>query len=164
MAANNDYPVYNGIAPSWADVIVRLTGTDVPLLEAKDIVSLDDSSTVEVGETNAGGRVMKTTTGKGKNEASFKLYREGHNRLLRGLLSAAPARGSQKILSLVHFDVEIQFTPPGSDEIFLKRWKGCRVVGDAESGAEGTDAQQVDVTLHVKEIVRVIDGVEVVLL
>ena len=161
MAANNDYPVYNGIAPSWADVIVRLTGTDVPLLEAKDIVSLDDSSTVEVGETTAGGRVMKTTTGKGKNEASFKLYREGL--ILRGLL-VRPCARPQKILSLVHFDVEIQFTPPGSDEIFLKRWKGCRVVGDAESGAEGTDAQQVDVTLHVKEIVRVIDGVEVVLL
>jgi hypothetical protein len=162
--ANNAYPVYNGIAPSWSDVSVRLAGTDVPLLEARDIVGLDDSSTVEVGETVAGGRVIKTTTGKGKNEGSLKLYREGHNRLLRGLIANAPVRGNQKILSMVHFDVEIQYTPQGSTETYLKRWKGCRVIGDAESGAEGTDATQVEVTVHVKEIARVIDGVEVVLL
>lgn len=161
---NNRYPTYNGIHPSHAEVKVTLTGSDIPLLETEDIADLSHASGVEVGERKSGGRVIETTAGEGKNEATLTVYAAGHVKLLRGLKAAAPLRGGTRLLTYVHFDVEVQYTPHGSPEIFLKRWKGCRIIGDNESGSEGTDAQKVEVPLHVKEIVRVIDDEEVALI
>lgn len=164
MAANNDYPIYDGIAPSWADVIVRIQKTGLPLIEMKDIQSINTGSTVELGESRAGGRVMKRTTGSLSNEASMTLYREGFQKMLRGLKAAAPTRGNQRLISLVHFNVQIQHTPPGSDDIFEVRIKGCRYTARNLNGSEGTDADVVEVTLNPIEIADVIDGEEVVLL
>ena len=168
MPANNDYPVLDGIAPSWADVIIRITPAGAPLIDMKDIAAINTGAAVEVGEQRAGGRVMRTTTGSVSYEGSLTLYRTGLVALQRGLVIAAKAagfvRGDQVLISLVNFGIQIQHTPPGSVEIYEQRLKGCRYLGRTLNSAEGTDAEQAEVPLHVKEIVDVIDGEEVVAL
>ena len=146
IMANNDYPVLDGIAPSWADAKVTATATGVSLIEVKDIKSI------------------KRTVGEASNEASMVLYRDGYQKLLRGLKALAPLRGNTRVISLVHFGVSFQFTPPGSAEIYETRIKGCRITGRALNGSEGTDAAEVEVTLNPIEVVDVIDGEEVALL
>lgn len=160
---NNDFPIYDGIAPSWADIIVRATPSGAAIVDMKDIFSINTGITVEVGEQvgASGGRVMKRTTGSVKYEATITFYRSGYQRFLRALMDLAPPRGNQRLLSLVHFGVQIQHTPPGDVEIYETRLKGCRVLGRTMNTAEGNDAQQVEVPLSVIEIVDMIDGAEV---
>jgi len=67
-------------------------------------------------------------------------------------------------VSLVFFQVDYLFTPPGSVEIIERRLKGCRLLSDNEAPAEGTDATTVDYKIHVTERVKVVDGVEIALL
>lgn len=163
-AANNDFPNVDGIAPSWADVILKISPTGAALLEMKDFKALNSSRSVEIGSQKAGGRVMKRTTGDSSQEASMTLYYDGYIKLLRGLKGLAPIRGNTRLISLVTFDIQVQYTPPGSVEIFDRRWKGCRISGDTANGAEGTDANEVEVPLSVIEIVDIVDGEEVALL
>ena len=164
MPANNDFPILDGIAPSWADIIVKATPYEGALLEMKDIAAINSASSVEVGEQRGGGRVMRRTTGDLSDEASWTLYRTGYQALIRNLASVAPTRGAQKLISLVHFDIQVQHTPPGSVEIYEYHIRGCRITGRTLNGAEGTDADQVEVPLSALQIVDIVDGEEVVLL
>lgn len=170
MALNNAYPILNGIAPSWADIVVKVTPYGGALFTTKDIAAINTSRTVEVGEKRgaSGGQVIATTTGAESSEGSITFYRSGFQQALRNLIVIAEAnglvRGNQVAISLVHFDIQVQHTPPGSVEIFDRRLRGCRFTGDTMNAAEGTDAQQVEVPLHIKKIVDMIDGKEVVLL
>jgi hypothetical protein len=166
MAVSTDFPVLDGIAPSWADIIVRATPAGGALIEMKDISAINTGRSVEVGEQKgaSGGRVIKRTTGEAKYEGSLTLYRSGYQKLLRGLMELAPSRGNQRIISLVHFGIQVQHTPPGDVEIYEYRLKGCRLIGGTVNSAEGTDADTVEVPLSVLEIVDMIDGVEVVML
>lgn len=164
---NNEFPILNGIAPSWADVIVRATPDGGPLVEMKDIAAINSGRSVEVGSQKgaSGGRVIKRTTGDGSQEASVTFYRSGYQRFLRALMALAPARSNgERILTLVHFGIQIQHTPPGDAEIYERLIKGCRVLSDTMNSAEGSDAQQVEVALSVIQIVDIIDGVPVVLI
>lgn len=160
--ANQQFPVLNGVAPSWADIIVKCELFDGPLLDVVDIAAINTSTAVEVGAQRgaSGGRVLKRTTGQVDYEASLTLYRDGYQKLIRNLAAAAPSRGNQKLMSLVHFNIQVQHTPPGSAEVFEYLVKGCRITGRTLNGAEGTDADQVEVPLSVIEIVDIIDGVE----
>ena len=159
--ANNDYPVLNGISPSFADVKVSVTPDGAPLIDMKDIKSINTSTSVEVGEQRAGGRVMKHTTGSKSDDASMTLYRDGYVKLLRGLMALAPKRGNARLIRYVTFGIDYQFTPVGSDEIYERRVKGAFIVGSTDNPSEGTDASEVEVPLKCKEIVDVIDGEEV---
>jgi hypothetical protein len=175
-----DNPLLNGFAPSWCDIAVRVSPGAGPLIEIGDIAAIDYNASVEVGEQREGGRVVNRTRGSSKYEASMKLYASGYQKLLTGMIAAAPVRGSQSLLSLVVFTINIQFTPPtggglagqaigaaasalGVGGIFETRLKGCRILGRNISAAEGNDAQQVEVPLSVIEIVDVINGREIVL-
>lgn len=162
--ANNDYPALDGVAPSWADIIVKASPAGAPLIEMKDIKGINTGITLDIGVQKAGGRVKKRTTGDLGQEASLVLYREGWLKLQRGLMAVAPTRGNQVIIGVVHFGVQIQHTPPGSTEIFDLRLKGCRIAGRTFNSAEGPDAEEVEVPLSVIEIVEMIDGKEVVIL
>lgn len=165
MPVNQEFPVLDGICPSFADISVRITPIGAPLIEMKDIKSIDSGSSVEVGEQlSAAGQVMKTTTGKPKHEASMVLYYSGFVKLLDGLALVAPSRGNEKLVSLVHFGMILIWTPPGSTDVFERRLKGVRFVGEKVGAAEGVDAQTVDVALHVKKIVNMRNGVEITLL
>ncbi len=166
MSLNNEFPILDGIAPSWADIIVRGSADGAPLLEMKDIAAIDTGSTVEIGEQRgaSGGRVIRRTTGAASYEASWTLYRSGWQKLLRAWMALAPARGNQRAISLVHFNIQVFHTPPGDTEIYEYRIKGCRIAGRTLNAAEGTEAQQVEVPLNPIEIADVIDNVEVVML
>jgi hypothetical protein len=175
-----DNPLINGFAPSWCDIAVRVSPGGGPLIEIGDIAAIDWNGTVEIGEQREGGRVVNRTRGSSSYEASMTLYASGWQKLLAGLVAAAPLRGSQSLLSLAVFSINIQFTPPtgggvagqaigavagalGVGGIFESRLKGCRIIGRTISAAEGNDAQQVEVPLSVLEIVDVIGGKEIVL-
>jgi hypothetical protein len=163
---NQAYPSLNDVEPSWADIEVSATVTGGALIEMIDIAAIKWSRSVEVGEKRgaSGGRVMSRTRGSVSYEASMTLYRAGLKRLKRGLMENAEERGNQKLISLVGFDIMVQHTPPGTDEIFQTKIKGCRYLGDSEDNGEGSDADQVEVTLSVIEIADIIDGKEVVLI
>lgn len=161
--ANNDFPVLDGIAPSWADIIVRATPLGGPLIDIKDIKSIETGVTVEVGEQRgaSGGRVMKRTTGAVSYEAKATLYRDGYDNLIEKLSALAPKRGKQDLVSLVTFGIQVQHTPPGSSKIFEYRIKGCRLLGRTLASAEGTDADTVDLVLNPLEIVDIKNGREI---
>jgi hypothetical protein len=162
---NTDFPVLDGIAPSWADIKVTLSGSGLVLLDMRDIAAINTGRTVEVGEQRApSGQVIKTTSGSLSSEASWTLYRSGFQKMLRTLGAAAPVRGNQRLVSLVHFNIQIMHTPPGDVEIYERRIKGCRYLTDGLNGAEGTDADKVEISLHTKQIADVIEGVEYVML
>lgn len=163
---NNDFPVLDGIAPSWADIKVVASPLGGSLIDIKDIQAINTGTTVEFGEQRgaSGGRVMKRTTGSVSYEASMTLYRSGYQKLLRSLKDLAAQRGNQRAVSLVHFNVQVIHTPPNDVEIYEYRIKGCRIAGRTLNGAEGTDADLVEVPINPIEIADVIDGEEVVML
>lgn len=133
------------------------------MIEVGDIAAIDSGWTVEVGEQREGGRVIKRTRGSVSYEASMTLYASGYQKLLRGLLEQATTNTKgQALISLVHFTVNVQFTPPGSDDILEYRLKGCRILGRNLNSAEGNDATQIELPLNPIEIADVIDGVEVI--
>lgn len=164
---NNDFPLIDGVAPSWADIIIKVTPTGGPLIEVKDVAAISTTRAVEVGRQRgaSGGRTIRRTTGQTSEEASITFYRTGLQKFLRELAKLAPnPRGNQKAISLVTFSIQILHTPFGSDEIYDRRVRGCRYLGDTHDGAEGTDADQIEVPLDPIEVVDIVDGEEIVLL
>ena len=164
MPANNDYPLINGLTPSWADVKATATVGGATLVPMSYIAAVNTGSTVEVGKQMAGGRVMKRTTGSLSDEASMTLYYGGLPNLLRAMVEYAPVRGNQYIISAVPFEMQVQYLPDGVDEIFDIRLRGCRLLGLNCNGAEGTDPNKAEVALNPIQIVHMVDGKEVVLL
>lgn len=166
MALSNDYPLLNGIAPSFADIALKITPQGGPILDTKDFSALSGSRKVEVGEQRgaSGGRVMRRTSGSISYEGSITFYRSGYQKFFRELAKLAPSRGNQKAIRFVHFGVQIQHIPFNDTEIYDRRWRGVCVIGDTHDNAEGTDADQIEVPVSIAEIVDIIDGQEIVLL
>lgn len=163
MAINQAFPILDGIAPSWADMSVKAVPSGVAIFDMADIAALNTGTTVEVGEQRglSGGRVLKRTTGSQSHETSITFYRSGYQKALRNLKALAPLRGNQRAISLVHFDMIVQHTPPNDVEIYEYRLKGVRLLGRSMAHAEGTDADKVEVPCSIAELVDMIDGEEV---
>jgi hypothetical protein len=163
---NQLYPVFDGIDPSWADIKVTAELDGGTLLEMDDIASVTGSSTVEVGTRKgaSGGRTRGRTTGEKSDEFAWTLYRAGFNKLLDGLRQKAPKRGQQRLVSLVHFNIHTQHTPPGSDAIYEYIVRGARLLSWSMNHAEGVDADQVECPLSILEFAHLINGEEIVLL
>lgn len=160
-----DYPVIDGVCPSWADIQVRAQSTKGgPLVDLGDISAIESGMTVEEGYQSEGGRVIKRTTGSAKSEASWTLYASGYQKLLERLLVLAPVRNGQALISLAFFNVFVQWTPPGSSKILERRIKGCRILSNKQSSTEGNDATQFEIPLSPIEVCDVINGIEVVLI
>jgi len=162
--ATNDYPVYNGIAPSWCDIQATAQIDGGVALNLPHIQAINTGVEIELGPIEAGGRVITRTSGARKDSASMQLTHSDYVAFLRQLTALAPTRGTQRVTRTVHFDLQIQWTPPGSDEIFEERVKGCVFTGRDLNSAKSTDATMVDVKLSPIEIVDVVDGVEVIAL
>ena len=169
MAINQDFPIYNGVAPSWADISVRLTPEGLSVVEIKDIAAINLNTSVEVGvQRSVGGRIARRTLGQDTYEGTITFYRSGLQNFIRVLkdaaLSLGHVRGPQAKIRLVHFDVDVQHTPPNDDEIYQRIARGCFLTGAAINAAEGTDAEQVEVPINPAQIVDVVDGTEVALI
>lgn len=154
----------DGIAPSWADIAVRATPNGGQLIEIGDIAAIKTGTKVTKGRQKEGGRTIKRTRGSVEYDASWTLYSSGYLKLVRGLIPLAPTQGNQAFVGLVPFQINVQWTPLGSNEIFEKRLKGCLLLTDSEDSAEGEDAAQIEMDLDPLEIVRVVDGVEIMLI
>lgn len=167
MAVNQEYPILDGVAPSWADIVVNVTPFGAPLIKMIDIQSINTSRTVEVGYQRgaSGGRKLRSTTGSADEEASMTLYASGFDQLVTNLSDVAPTRGNEYLISLVRFNIQLMWTPPGTTAIKERVLEGCRVIGDTLNDTEGSDATVVEVPLSVMRIVDVLpNGRRVVML
>jgi len=160
------YPSLNGIAQSWADIVVTMPLHDGPLLEMIDISDINHESMVEVGEQRgaSGGRVLKRTRGALSDSCGMTLYASGADRFEAALAAVAPVRGDERLIRLVHFDIIVQHTPPNSTDIRSIEMLGVCMLGRGETYSEGTDADKCDVSLSVAKIVKVVNGTRIVLL
>ncbi len=160
------FPTVNEITPSWSDIGITINVDVGQTLETIDYQGVKFASKVEVGAQRgtSGGRVMKRTQGSKTDEASLTMYKSGLRALQKALAEVAPKRGNQVLVSLVTFDVLVQWTPVGETEIYTTKIKGCRLLERSEDAKEGNDAAIVEVGLNPMEIVDVIDGQEVMLL
>jgi hypothetical protein len=165
-AVSQEYPTIDGIAPSWADIVTTIQVAGGVTLKDIDYAAFNTDTVVEVGDQvgASGGRVMRRTSGSKKDSASATYYRSGLRKLIKALIPYAPTRGNQVLISLVHFDILIQHTPPGESEIYQLKIKGARLTQSAFKFAEGNEADKVEVTFSTAEVVQIIDGKEVVLL
>lgn len=163
---NQAYPTLNGIEPSWADIGFTFSIPNSAVIQMSDIAALKWGRKVEVGKKRgaSGGRVMARTTGQSDYDCTATLYRTGYETLISDLSDIAPTRGTQCLVSLVAFDILVQYTPPGSSEIFQVKIKGCRLLGDSDDAKEGTDPDKVECTLDPIEIANIQDGLEIVML
>jgi len=160
-------PSVNDYELSWSDIAVTVTPTGGALIEMGDISGIKWARKVEVGEQRgaSGGRVMKRTRGKVSYEAALTITRSSlHERFLPALVALAPRRGNQALVAAVSFEVLIQHTPLGSTKIYTTKIKGCRYLEDSDDMKEGSDPDQVEVTLNPIEIVNIINGVEALLI
>lgn len=163
MSAQNDFPVIDGIVPSFVDIIARATPGGGSILEVGDIAKVSRKRAVTIGEQSSGGRVKKRTTGTVKYEMTVAFYYDAWLRYVEALAAVAPSRGNQKRIGLVHVGWQIQYTPIGSVQKFEWRAKGARLIGDSMDAAEGDDPNQVEVPFNVIEIVDMVNGVEVLM-
>lgn len=168
MPVNQDFPTLNGEAQSWANISASLTVQGGTLLETSDFSDITWTRTVEVGEQRgaSGGRVMRRTVGQVSYESSITLYASGYERLVAALMESAPSRGNQKLISLVAFDLQIFHTMilDAEEAVREVKIKGCRLLSDSFSGAEGVDADKVEVGISTIEIVKVVNGQEVAMI
>ena len=167
--ANNEFPIIDGVVPSWADVTARITPNGAAVLTSRGIKSISSGADLEIGVEMHAGRVYGTTVGQAKANGSMTLYLSAAQDFIKALKDAALTAGYTRDggivqAGLVFFQLDYAFTPPGTDTIWERRLKGCRLIGNTEAPAEGTDATTVDYTLHVTERVEVVDGVEVALI
>jgi hypothetical protein len=155
-------------ATSWANAKIAITPYDGVVLDDADIAAISHSGTVEVGVQKSGNRTRARTEGEASYEASITFYRSGLKKLRDALVAVAPeyaVRGNQIRISMITFDVDIHHSPPGQAPIQHTRIKGSRMIGYTDDMAEGPDADQVEIPLHVVEVATVLDdGREVVLL
>lgn len=155
------YPTINGIAPSWADIAIRLSATGGgSVVEMGGIKSIKSSRKREVGKQREGGRAIKRTTGSVDYEAELELYLDGYDQLIDALAASAPTSGNQKLLGLSTFLINQQWSVPNDSRIFERRIKGCMILGDSLDASEGTDAQTITLPLDPIEIVDVKNGIE----
>jgi|WetSurMetagenome_2_1015567.scaffolds.fasta_scaffold734260_1 hypothetical protein len=164
---NGAYPLLEGVTPSWADVVVTMTATGVAALTTEDIAGVSTGRAISIGAQKRGSAKRRRTTGEETPSASLNLYHDGYNIFLEMLANSKGVykRGDIYVVGLVVFGIEFKFTPPGATGIFIRRIKGCRVAGDTLNGAEGTDANKVEIPLDVMQITDILpSGKEIALL
>lgn len=163
--AQNAYPTFQDVAPSWADISATFSVYGGQILETVDFSALNWNSSVEIGELGGPGPIVKSrTTGRLKNNAGATLYAAGFEKLIDALAEKAPTRGNQSLISLVAFDVLGQWTPPGAVDIRQIKLAGCRLLGLDEKATEGVDAAAVEIVLNPMQVIYIRDGREIVLL
>lgn len=143
-----EFPTINEVEPSWADLAINIPLYSGPTVQTKDIAAIKYNDKVDVGVKRGtnGGRKTGRTTGQLDNDASITFYLNGW-KILRTALASKDKR-----ISLVGFDIMVQFTPPGSPDIISHKIVGCRVVGRTFDLAEGPDPQKIEIPLNIMNI------------
>jgi len=142
--AQQEYPTFQGVAPSWSDLSISFPIYGGATVKLTDIAALKWSDSVEIGDfagTN-GGRKSRRTTGKYSCEASCTFTVDGWKAFQAKLAEKNPK------ITLVGFDVLAMYTPPDSTEICKVKIAGCRVSGRSGDMSDGTDAALIEVALN----------------
>lgn len=160
-----DFPTLQGDAPSWADIETTFSVYEGKVLDMADLAGVKWGRKVEIGEQRGtGGRLRARTGGRPSYEGSMTIYRSAYLAFMRALMEKAPTDAAgRKRVGKVAFDILIQFTPEGTDDVHIVNMKGCRLMEDGEDSKDSADPNQIECALHVMEIVNIIDGVEVLL-
>lgn len=159
----------NGRAVSWAECKVTVNvegGESIPDIDLKD---LDTESKVERGEQKKGGRVVAVTTGEVSNAGSGTIYASGMEALYDVLVRAAIAANfvndeGQVQVSKVKFNLVVKHDYKDDSAIRTKKLIDCHLDKDAEKYGEGTDASVVEIDFNPRQIIKVVNGRDVVLL
>lgn len=159
----NEYAVLDGIAPSWADLTATVAGyTGGVELDIKDIASITTGVAIEIGEQRGtGGQLRRRTRGQATYEGAINFYQDGYEKFGEMLLETAPRENGEALIGLVHWDLVIQFMPPGTSRIYTRKLLGCRMAGSNLNPTEGVDANQVEVPVSVAKILDMIGNVPV---
>lgn len=167
MTIDQSFPTMNEFEPSWADVTCKASIDQGQLLEIEDMAAFKWASKVDVGTRKRRGRPFARTYGDSSFEASMTVFRKCCRKFKRGLMAKAQAgglvRGNEVLIGLVSFDIIIQHSVIGSPEIETVKIMGCRLLGSANDLKEGTDPDQIELTLNPMKIYEVIDGKDVLL-
>jgi hypothetical protein len=141
--AEQEYPTLNEVAPSWADLKLAFSLHEAGTVKLVDVAAVKWSDKVERGVMRGtnGGRKTKRTSGQYDCEASITFYKAGWRTFQAALAEVNPQ------IAKVGFDVIIQHTPAGTDEIFTVKIVGCLISGRGGDHKEGTDPDQVEVPL-----------------
>ncbi len=164
--ANEEYPVMNEVAVSWAEVIATVNLPGGATITGIDWKGFTWESKVERGwQRGPGGRKKKKTSGQVDNTATASLYRSGMTKLKEGLEAVAPKDAAGvAMLSQVGFNLMIQFSVPGDPKITTIKIQGCNLDKDAGKTDDGsTDVDVVEIDLTPTRIVEMINGKETVL-
>jgi hypothetical protein len=151
-----DFPLLNGIVPSWADVAITFTALDGPALDNNDLSELSWKDELDIGFQKIGGRIIARGSGDVKQEASCRFAHSGWTKLKKILADMAPQRGDRFLIGLVGFNVLVQYTPPGVDgsPIYKVEINGCRVSGRDFAGKEGSELFSYAIPLNPIEIIE----------
>src|SRR5262245_26991112 len=116
--AQQEYPTLQGVAPSWADVAIKIASYDGPTLETTDFSAIKYSHSIERATTYGtnGGRKRARTTGQYKCEGSMTLFKDGAKALRKMLGDIARSKGLGGFGD-VGFDVSVTHSFAGSSEI-----------------------------------------------
>lgn len=164
---NQEFPSMNETESSWADVSCGFDVTGGELLETNDIAAIKWASKVSVGTRKglSGGRVTASTAGEIEHSLSVTFYRAGLRKLVRALIAKAPTvRGNVKAISRVFWNLNVQSTPAGEDDIYEHNFLSCRLLSNSFDLKEGSDADKIEVECFVTEILEKVDNVDVALL
>lgn len=161
-----DFPSMNQVESSWADISCGFDIAGGELIDETDIAGIKFDDKVNVGTRKglSGGLITGSTAGEVESNLTITFYRGGLRKLQKALAAKAPTRRGQKAIALVFWNMIVQSTPVGSDEIYEHRFKACRLLGRGYDFKEGSDSDKVEVPCFVTQIVEVIDGEEIVLL
>lgn len=152
--ATQQFPTYNGVAPSWSNLQLNFGIYDGPSIQTRDVLSIDWSQSLELSEVRGlGGGLLARTQGQSSFEGSMTMTVTGWEILRRGLSDVA----KQKDLpgySLVAMDISAAWALPGADDVKTVTLNGIRITGVSSSNAAGPDAAQVELTLSIARIVE----------
>ncbi len=162
-----EFPSLNQIESSWAEVSCGFDIDGGELIDETDIAAIKFDDKVSVGTRVglSGGLITGSTAGSVESNLSITFYRAGLRKLKKGLIKKAPLRrGNQRAISLVFWNLILQSTPVGDEDIYEHRFKSCRLLGNSYDLKEGSDADKIEVPCFVTQIAELIDGEEIVLL
>lgn len=151
-----DYPLLNNIVPSWADIELTFTNFGGAALDNNDLSALNWKDDLEIGNQKVGGLIVARGTGDVKQEASCTFAHSGWTKMKKNLADNAPKRGDRYRIGLVSFNILCQYTPPGVEgsPIYRVEINGCRVMGRAFDGKEGSEIFQYTIPLNPMEIIE----------
>lgn len=134
-----EFPKVNGSHASWANLKVKIIGTDVEF-STEDIAAIDFKDSVEFAKVRGqGGHVRGRTEGQYDCEGKISMYLDAAMQFMSAL-----AQVNAKI-TLVPFNIVCAWEPyVDSDELREVELKHCRIKERNFTASPNTDAHMIE--------------------